>query len=378
MQATIPYARPTFNNEPGETNRIMNIFETDKSASRLPVSVITGFLGSGKTTLLNRLLRDPDMSDSAVIINEWGEVGLDHLLVERLEGEVAVMASGCVCCTLRSDLETTIRGLLVRRDSGELPPFRRVLVETTGLADPAPIMQMLLNNALVTHFVRLDTVVTTVDVVHARRQLAEHAEAVKQVAIADRLLLTKTDLSDAASVAGLERELLRLNPGATVIAAAHGDVAPDQLFGAALFDPARKTPDVQAWLRAERLEHHAHEHAHAEPDHDAAEAHHDAGIRSFCLTFDEPLPWLVVADWLRVLRQWRGEDLLRVKGILHLREEELPVAIHGVHHVFHPPVQLNAWPDEDRRSRIVFITRGLERAEVEATWAEYKEQVLTD
>src|SRR6202051_4038824 len=173
----------------------MGVFELDKSASRLPVSVITGFLGSAKTTLLNRLLRHPDMSDSAVIINEWGEVGIDHLLVETLDGEVAVMASGCVCCTLRSDLESTLRGLLARRDRGEVPAFSRILVETTGLADPAPIVQLLLNNPLVSHFVRLDTVVTTVDAANGLRHLGEHTEAVKQAALADRLLLTKTDLA---------------------------------------------------------------------------------------------------------------------------------------------------------------------------------------
>ena len=351
----------------------MSFFERDKSASRLPVSVITGFLGSGKTTLLNRLLRDPDMSDSAVIINEWGEVGLDHLLVETLDGEVAIMASGCVCCTLRSDLETALRGLLIRRDKSEVPPFRRVLLETTGLADPAPIMQMLLNNPMVSHFLRLDAVVTTVDEVNAWRQLDEHAEAVKQVAIADRLLLTKIDLVDAASAAELEGQLSRLNPGATVMTAAYGEVAPDRLFGAALFDPARKMPDVQAWLRPERHEHRAHAHDHDE----TADAHHASGIRSFCLTFEDPLPWQAVSNWLMMLRQSRGEDLLRVKGILHLRDEALPVAIHGVHHVFHPPVQLNAWPDEDRRSRIVFITRGLERAEVEETWSLQK-PAMTD
>lgn len=345
----------------------MGLFEADKSASRLPVSVITGFLGSGKTTLLNRLLRHDDMSDSAVIINEWGEVGLDHLLVETLDGEVAVMASGCVCCTLRSDLETTLRGLLVRRDRGEVPPFRRILLETTGLADPAPIMQMLLNNPLLSHYLRLDAVVTTVDAVNARRQLAEHAEAVKQVAIADRLLLTKTDLAPPEDIAALREVLARLNPGASVIPVAHGEVAPERLFGAGLFDPARKTPDVQAWLRAER--HEAH-------DHDAEHAAHAGAIRAFCLTFDEPLPWQRVALWLMLLRQARGEDLLRVKGILYLDEEELPVAIHGVHHVFHPPVQLGALPDDDRRSRIVFITRGLERGEVEEAWSAMKEPVL--
>jgi G3E family GTPase len=286
------------------------------------------------------------------------------LLVETLDGEIAVMASGCVCCTLRSDLETTLRGLLVRRDKGEIPPFRRVLLETTGLADPAPIMQMLLNNPLLSHFVRLDAVVTTVDVVNAPRQFDEHEEAVKQVAIADRLLLTKTDLTDAASVAAIKRGVSRLNPGATVTIAAHGDVPPDQLFGAALFDPARKTPDVQAWLRAEG-------HDHGEDAH----GDDDRGIRSFCLTFDDPLPWQAVSGWLTMLRQWRGEDLLRVKGILHLREEELPVAIHGVHHIFHPPVQLSAWPEIDRRSRIVFITRGLERAEVEESWSGFQDRM---
>ena len=180
----------------------MSLFESDKSAERLPVSLITGFLGSGKTTLLNRLLRHDAMSDSAVIINEYGEVSLDHLLVERVDGEVAVLASGCICCTIRSDLEETLRTLLVKRDRGEVPPFRRILVETTGLADPAPIVQLLLNNPLVSHFLRLDTVVTTVDAANAVHQLDHQYEAVKQVALADRLLITKCDL--VSNIAALE------------------------------------------------------------------------------------------------------------------------------------------------------------------------------
>ncbi len=254
----------------------MSLFDRDKSGERLPVSLITGFLGSGKTTLLNKLLRHAGMADSAVIINEFGEVGLDHLLVEAVDGEVAVLASGCICCTMRSDLEETLRRLLAQRDRGEIPQFQRVLVETTGLADPAPIVQLLLNNPLLSHFVRLDTVVTTVDAVHGERQLDAQAEAVKQVAIADRLLLTKTDIAEADAVEPLRKRLDRLNPGATLTTVLNGAIEPEALFGAALFDPARKTADVRRWLNEEayRDAHPAHDHGH---DH----AH---GIDSFCLT----------------------------------------------------------------------------------------------
>ena len=342
----------------------MSLFDRDKSGERMPVSLITGFLGSGKTTLLNKLLRHPGMADSAVIINEFGEISLDHLLVEAVEGEVAVLASGCVCCTMRSDLEETLRGLLARRDRGEIPPFRRVLVETTGLADPAPIVQLLLNNPLLCHFVRLDTVVTTVDAVHAEGQLDTHGEAVKQVAIADRLLLTKIDLAAEGTIADVCARLARLNPGATLSRVQDGEIEPDQLFGAALFDPQRKSPDVRRWLNEQAYQHHGHDHHHATP----ASAPHDHEIRSFCIVFEDRLDWLRVNGWLSQLRLSWGDRLLRIKGILNLAEEAAPVAIHGVHHVFHPPVVLNAWTDGDRRSRIVFITRGLEREDVEQSW----------
>ena len=211
----------------------MGLFDSDKSAARLPVSVITGFLGSGKTTLLNKLLRHAGMGDSAVIINEFGEVALDHLLVEAIEGEVAVLASGCVCCTLRSDLEQTLRSLLARRDRGEVPAFSRILVETTGLADPAPIVQLSLNNPLVSHFVRLDTIVTTVDAVNGLRHVEEHAEAIKQAALADRLLLTKTDLAPPETIEHLQRRLIALNPGAVRDLVTNGEISPEALFGAA-------------------------------------------------------------------------------------------------------------------------------------------------
>jgi G3E family GTPase len=343
----------------------MALFDADKSAQRLPVSVITGFLGSGKTTLLNKLLRHPGMGDSAVIINEFGEVPLDHLLVEAIEGEVAVLSSGCVCCTLRSDLERTLRDLLARRDRAEVPAFSRILVETTGLADPAPIVQLFLNNPLVSHFVRLDTIVTSVDAVNGVRQLDEHTEAVKQVALADRLLLTKTDLASPAAVAELERRLVSLNPAAVRHVVTDGEIAPDALFGAALFDPSRKTVDIRRWISEDAYERHSHDHA----DH----GHHDHGhgVEAFCLASEEPLSWQVLSAWLGRLRQGAGNDLLRVKGIVNLVDESAPVAIHGVHHVFHPPVLLEAWPDSDHRSRIVFIVRGIARAELEASFLEH-------
>ncbi|MCP3476847.1 GTP-binding protein [Bradyrhizobium sp. CCGUVB1N3] len=345
----------------------MSLFETDKSAARLPVSLITGFLGSGKTTLLNHLLRDDAMKDSAVIINEYGEVSLDHLLVERVDGEVAVLASGCICCTVRSDLEETLRGLLVRRDRGEVPPFRRILIETTGLADPAPIVQLLLNNPLVSHFLRLDAVVTTVDAVNAAHQLDRQYEAVKQVALADRLLITKGDL--ASDSAALEARLRRLNPGAGIERVAHGRIDSSRLFGAGLIDPEKKTVDVARWLNERAfVRSREAEHAHAGQANDHNHHHHDASIASFMLAFDEPLDWMAVSNWLAHLRSGRGEDLLRVKGILNLRGEPMPVAVHGVHHVFHPPVALSRWPDADRRSRIVFITRNIAREEVLALW----------
>ena len=321
----------------------MSLFETHAPEARIPVTVLTGFLGSGKTTLLNALLRDPAMAGTAVIVNEFGDIALDHLLVEAVDGETMVVNGGCVCCQLRSDLEETLRDLLARRRDGEVPPFERVAVETTGLADPAPIAQTLLNNPLVSRFYRLDGIAATVDGVLGPGHLGEQPEAVKQVALADRIVVTKCDREDAAPEA-LAEVLDRLAPGAGRREAAMGAVPPDFLFGLDTADAG--------WLGLAGEEEHGRDHEHG----------HDLdGIDTVSLVFEEPIDWMAFSRWLADLRNVHGRQLLRVKGILNLEGEDGPVVVHGVQHIFQSPMRMAGWPDEDRRSRLVFITRGLPR-----------------
>ncbi len=349
---------------------------------RLPVSVITGFLGSGKTTLLKNLLQQPDMADTAVVINEFGEIGLDHLLVEEAKEDTILMSSGCLCCSIRGDLIDTLRRLYKRRERGEVPRFKRLVIETTGLADPAPILQTLMGDPLLSAFYRLDGVVTTVDAVNGMDQLDRQVESVKQAAVADRLILTKTDLANAAQRKALEARLRSLNPAAPLLAVAHGAVAAEQLFNAGLYNPAEKTPDVARWLNeeayAQRGAAHGHDHDHSHHhghDHDHGHGldvnRHDDHIRAFCLTYDPPIAWDKFVNWIEMLITMRGADLLRIKGILNIAGSDAPVAIHGIQHLFHPPAMLPGWSGPDRRSRIVFITRDLERAWLEQSMAEF-------
>lgn len=333
----------------------MSLFDRDKSAERLPVSLVTGFLGSGKTTLINRLLRRPGMADTAVLVNEFGEVALDHRLVEPLEGEVVVLPSGCICCAVRSDVEATLRDLLARRHREEVPRFARVLIETTGLADPAPLVQLLLANPLLLHHLRLDAVVATVDAGLGSTQLDRHREAVKQVALADRIVVTKRDLAVPHQERQLRERLGRLNPGAALLAADHGEIDPALLFAAGLYRPDRRIPDVARWLALEA--------------HGAVLARHEDGIAALSLTATAPLEWPPFQDWLARLRAERGPDLLRVKGVLDIVGEAAPLAIHGVHHVFHPPTLLAAWPEGPRQSALVLIGRNLDHAALAAGWA---------
>ncbi|MDC1050455.1 GTP-binding protein [bacterium] len=335
-----------------------------------PITIITGFLGSGKTTVLNQLLQDKKFSDTAVIINEFGEIGIDHLLVETSfeEDEIVVMQSGCICCTIRGDLVDTLADLETRTRAGDLPYFNRVLVETTGLADPAPILQTIMSDPLLVGKYRLGGVVATVDAVNGAGTLDQHQEAVKQAAVADRLFVTKTDIADPGQTTELEARLEDLNPGAPLEKIIDGKVSPDNIFGLGLYDVRQKTDDVRAWLADTEVD--THSHHHAEDTQDDVNRH-DSDIAAFCIVADEPLPWAGIRAWLESIGSLRGEDLLRVKGILNVAEFDTPVIIHGVQHVFHPPIRLDIWPDDDHTTRIVFITKNIPKAGLEKSLASF-------
>jgi G3E family GTPase len=339
---------------------------------RIPVTVLTGFLGSGKTTLLNRLLKHPAAANTAVLINEFGEVGLDHLLVEHLDDDTVLLSAGCLCCTIRGDLVRALAGLQDRMAQGH--PIARVVIETTGLADPAPILQTLMADTLILGQFVLDGVVATVDAVNGMATLDAQFEAVRQAAVADRLFVTKADIAAPEIVAALEARLRALNPGAPLHHAHHGAIDPALVLSAGPYDPAARPEAVLQWLNGashhEDHAHHRHGHHHHQHAHDPNR--HDARIHSFCLTFDQPLPLTALATWLDMITATRGDSLLRVKGLLNLAGEDRPVVLHAVQHVFHPTVQLAAWPDgDDRRSRIVFIVRDLPRSAIEASLAAF-------
>jgi len=355
----------------------------------ISVSVLTGFLGSGKTTLLASLLKKPELSDTAVVINEFGEIGLDHHLLESTEENIVQLDSGCLCCTVRGDLLETMRRLYEKRESGDIPRFKRVVVETTGLADPAPIIHTLLNDPTLIDCFKLDGVLTVIDGVNGQTTLDNHKEAVKQAAVADRLLLTKTDVAD--SVMPLRDRLKHLNPAAPIIKVENGDADPNDLFNTGYYNPETKTSDVAGWLKEEAYlaqealeavgqarhgdghDHgEKHDHSHGGHDHFGHHHHHDVNrhddhIQAYCVTREKPISVLAVNMLMQILFEHRGEDLLRVKGIINITEHPgRPAVIHAVQHLMHPVAWLEKWPDEDERSRIVFITRDISRDWIEA------------
>lgn len=358
----------------------------------IPLTILTGFLGSGKTTLLNRLLRDPALTDTVVLVNEFGEIGLDHQLIEAIDQELVLLSSGCLCCTVRGDLIATLEGLLRRLDNERMPRFRRVVIETTGLADPAPVLHAVMGHPYLSLRYRIEGLVTVVDAANGLATLDTHAEAVKQVVVADRLLLSKTDLVTTERASALAAALGRLNPSAQILRA---EDEPDAstLLDCGLYDPHTKSPDVRRWLNEEALigaqsdghEHHGQEdhdhghHRHAHHDHagldqgERQSSHdvnrHGRGIRAFAFHSEVPIRAAAFDLFCDLLRSAHGEKLLRVKGLVCLGDEpDHPLVVHGVQHVFHPPVRLDRWPDANRATRLIFIVQDLDRAFIEGMW----------
>jgi G3E family GTPase len=352
----------------------------------LPLTLITGFLGTGKTTLLNRLLKDPVLADTLVIVNEFGEIGLDHLLLEQAEEGLLLMRSGCLCCTIRGDLLDTLEGLLRKRDNGRISPFRRVVIETTGLADPAPILQTVMGHPYLSLRYRIEGVVTLVDAVNGLTTLDSHPEALKQAAVADRLLISKRDLADPAALDALEARLAALNPAAPILDARTAEAG--EILDCGLYDPATKTPDVGRWLNDEAvlasMGRNAHRHAdgtlHVESESiDAAAAvrgqnpadvnRHDGAIRAHAFATDRAIRAESFALFQELLRAAHGPKLLRFKAIVKVAENpDRPAVIHGVQQVFHPPVLLDRWPDPDHRTRMVFIVKDMEPEFIVGLW----------
>jgi G3E family GTPase len=336
-----------------------------RAPSAIPINVITGFLGSGKTTLLQRLLLSKAFADTAVLVNEFGEVGLDQHLLRRIDDDVVLLQSGCLCCTIRGDLSLAIRDLHARSESGELPRFRRLVIETTGLADPVPVLATVMSEPVIRHHFRLGNVLTTVDAVNGGLHLDRQPESVKQVAVADRIVLTKCDIAEPAQRQALAERLGRINPSAPIIETANSSPDAAMLLGRDIYSPARKTEEVRRWLAAAQdlsAEHGGHAHD---------VNRHDDKISAFCLIYEQAIDWTAFGIWLSMLLHARGDDVLRVKGILNVAGAATPVVVHGVQHLVHAPSHLDAWPDADRRSRIVFITRGIPKAVIERSLATF-------
>ncbi|MGO7670775.1 GTP-binding protein [Rhizobium ruizarguesonis] len=352
---------------------------------RIPVTILTGFLGAGKSTLLNRILKDPVMKDAAVIINEFGDVGIDHLLVESSGDSIIELSDGCLCCTVRGELVDTLANLMDAVQTGRVKPVKRVVIETTGLADPSPVMQAIMGNPVIATNFELDGVVTVVDAVNGLQTLDNHEEAHKQAAVADRLIVSKKAMAEATD--GLEKRLRALNPRAVIMDADSAEAGSAAVLVNGLYDPATKIADVGRWLQDENAheahhnhdgDHHGHDgyhHGHHHHDHhhlgDQGHAHqdphdvnrHDASIRSFSIIEEKPIDPMALEMFIDLLRSAHGEKLLRMKAIVSVSDRpDRPLVLHGVQSIFHPPVRLPAWPGEDRRTRMVLITRDLPEA----------------
>lgn len=338
------------------------------STELLPLYVLTGFLGSGKTTLLRNLLQHPDFRDTAVIVNEFGEVGLDHDLLESSEDDTVVLQGGCVCCTVREDLASTIRRLLERRAAGGTPPFRRMVIETTGIADPVPVVFTLRTDPRVRQLFRLQGLIVTVDAQNAVATLARNVESVRQVGLADRIVITKTELVQQEALQAVRAAVVRINPSVSMLMSAAGVLAPEILLGGLEHDPSSNPSEARRWLsEPSDGDRDLHDHGHdVERGYD-----HAATYRSISWVGTEKVDWSTFGIWLTMLLHAHGDRVLRVKGILDVEGATGPVAIHGVQHIVHPPVHLLSWPKGRRCSRLVLIVSGVSEEEIRDSFAHF-------
>ena len=339
----------------------------DPLAGKIPVTLITGFLGSGKTTLISRLLKHPSMGRVAVVINEIGEIGIDDDLVRMSTENVRLLANGCLCCSVRTDLQETLRALFGERRAGQIADFDRVMIETTGMADPAPVIQTLLSDTMLAAHYRLDGVITLVDAVNALSQLEEFREAEQQIALADRIFITKCDLSDDLRVSDVRGSIVAINPRADVRTCSMGELHPDDLTGIGLQSARASATTLRFLGELGKGSDDADAHRRLYMPGAPARPRHDPAVRTLSLHFDVPFTWDTFSAALELVISLRGKDLLRVKGIINV--EGKPVVIQGVGHVFHPPVPLDRWPSDDQRSRLVFITRNIEADNLRALFA---------
>ena len=330
--------------------------QRDPLAGKLPITLITGFLGSGKTTLISKLLRHPGMNRAAVIINEVGEIGIDHDLVATVSENMSLLANGCICCSVRTDLQDSLRELFNSRRAGQIPDFDRVIIETTGLADPAPVVQTLVSDTLINAHFRLDGLATLIDAYHGHDLLSRQPEAVKQVAMADRIFITKTDLASPGPLQALRDELRALNPQADQHTVVQGDLDPALLTGLGLHS-ARAGEHTLSFLGESLQEKNPDGQGSQGKYLGARPSNHDPAIRTLSLRFTQPFKWPGFSSAMELLTTLRGPDMLRVKGIVNV--EGHPVVVQGVQHIFSPPVELDQWPSQDRDTRLVFITRNI-------------------
>ena len=326
--------------------------------NQIPVTVITGFLGSGKTTLLSSILKKKEMQKTAVIINEFGEIGLDHALIEHTDENIVELQSGCICCTIQGDLNKTLIDLFDKMMNGKVSSFNRVLIETTGLANPVPIIHTLMSSIELIRIYSLDGVITVVDSINGEKTLDLHEESLKQLALAEKIILSKTDIVDKDEIKSLVYRIKEINPVSQIIFSKFGNIPLEEIFGLGAYDPYKKSADVKNWLAAEKYKDKKHHH-----HHDVNR--HNENIRAFSMMSENPVNMIAFSFFRDMITAALGANLLRMKGIVNIAGEERPAVIHGVQHIFHPVQWLETWPDNDRRTKLVFITQNIKKEQIE-------------